>query len=105
MTNILKSEDGLTLEVALPGVDKSAVSLKIKERNLIISVKNDSGENEQEKINYLRREFRSRDWSRTFRVGKEINLDGIKAEMENGVLEVTLPKVEVNDEKRTVTIQ
>ncbi|MGM0592551.1 MAG: Hsp20/alpha crystallin family protein, partial [Halobacteriota archaeon] len=59
---------------------------------------------EEEDERYLRHERRHRSTSRSIRLPDEIDKDNVSARMNNGVLTVTLPKVEA-EEARDIEIE
>lgn len=90
--DIKENEKEFILEAELPGVDKNNINLELKDDVLTISVERNEEVNE-EKENYIRKERRYGSMSRSFYVD-DINEDEIKAKFENGILYVTLPKLE-----------
>lgn len=69
----------------LPGVQKDAVDLKVENAVLTISV-NLSGKDENGSGH--------RRLARSITVGDDIDMDGVSAKLENGLLTVSLPKAE-----------
>ena len=89
-TDIKESDEGYTMEVEVPGVDKSDNRLDLKEGYLTISVNKSEKQESGKKENYNHRE-RSFSCSRSYYVG-DISKDEIKAKYENGMLNVFIPK-------------
>ena len=89
-TDIKESDEGYTMEVEVPGVDKSDIRLDLKEGYLTISVNKSEKQESGKKENYIHRE-RSFSCSRSYYVG-DISKDEIKAKYENGMLNVFIPK-------------
>lgn len=55
---------------------------------------------------YLRREFRSASFFRTFRLPEEVSLEGIDASFKNGILRLTIPKkTSETEEKKVIEIK
>jgi HSP20 family protein len=90
--DIKEGEKEFILEAELPGVDKNNINLELKDDVLTVSVERNEEVNE-DKENYIRKERRYGSMSRSFYVD-DINTDEIKAKFENGILYVTLPKLE-----------
>lgn len=88
--DIKETEDAYQFMIEAPGVNKEQVAIEYKNEHLTVTVSHED-EVEEEKENYIRRERRSGSMCRTFRVGN-IDKDKIKAKMENGILELTIPK-------------
>jgi HSP20 family protein len=91
--NIIESPESFELDLAAPGMKKD--DFKINLENNILTV---SSEVEDEKLeegkNYSRKEFFYGSFTRSFTLPKIIDLDKIKADYENGILKVLLPKKE-----------
>ena len=48
---------------------------------------------DDKKEHYLRREFSYSNYQQTYVLPDDVNRDGITAKVDNGILEITLPKV------------
>ena len=92
-TDIQDKGDHYLLEADLPGFQKEDISLELKEG--ILTIKAEHKENQDQKDdkgNYIRRERRYGSFSRTFDVSG-IDENAITAVYNNGILELTLPKL------------
>ena len=90
--NIYEDENGFHLELQVPGRSKEEISIKLEQNLLTISAEAKKGEEKNYKT--IRREFATNSFSRSFNVDNKINVDGIKAKYDQGVLVVFLPKKE-----------
>lgn len=91
--NIHENNDGFHLELNVPGISKEDLKLNVEKGLLTISFeKKESTEDSNYKT--LRREFSLKSFKRSFTLSDNINLDGVQAKYENGVLSVFLPKKE-----------
>ncbi|PKP51593.1 MAG: heat-shock protein Hsp20 [Bacteroidetes bacterium HGW-Bacteroidetes-1] len=91
--NIRESEDSFILDMASPGIKKE--DFKINLDNNVLTISSEKNENREEaNERYTRREFELNAFSRSFTLPKTIDLDKIKADYNQGVLSVTLPKRE-----------
>ncbi|HYW94542.1 MAG TPA: Hsp20/alpha crystallin family protein [Bacteroidales bacterium] len=88
--NVMEDNESFTILMALPGVEKSELSINIDKDVLVISRKKDEESNAQ--VNYTRREFDFGSFERSFDLPEDINVEKINASMENGILTVYLPK-------------
>lgn len=90
---ISEDKDSFTINMELPGVSKEDVKLSIE--NHVLSV---AGEKKQvtkaEDNNFILNEIYYGKFNRDFNISKDIKVDAIDAEYNNGVLNITLPKVE-----------
>ena len=92
-TDIRDQGDKFLLEAELPGFNKEDISLELKEG--ILTIKAEHKENHDQKDeqgSYSRRERRYGSFSRTFDV-TGIDESAITAAYNNGILELTLPKL------------
>lgn len=103
-SNISETETSFVIELAAPGLHKEDFEIQIENHLLTVRVeKKQEGENEQ-KTHYTRQEFDFTNFKRSFRVGKVVDTEGIKAQYENGILRLELPKKEQSQEKSTRNI-
>jgi HSP20 family protein len=91
--NILENNDSFELHIAAPGMKKDDFRINLDNSILTISVEMEDEKNEVSK-NYTRKEFYYGSFSRSFTLPKTIDLDKIKADYDNGILKVMLPKKE-----------
>src|SRR5579872_6064069 len=92
-TNIHETPDAYHLELNAPGRTKEDFKIQVEQGLLTISFeKKESAQTEDYKT--VRREFEFRSFKRSFSVDDKINVDGIEAKYENGVLKLLLPKKE-----------
>ena len=89
--NIKESETQFTIELAAPGFAKGEFDVKIEDKTLRISAEKKS---EKDKTNerFTRKEFSYEKFTRLFNLPETVNLSGISAEYQEGILHVTLPK-------------
>ena len=110
---IKETEKEFEIEIAAPGMTKEDFAVCINNDNeLVIALEKKSdkeckeGKNDKEcrcgKVNYLRKEFSYTSYHQSFTLPENIDLDAVKAEMVNGVLDITLPK-RVEQEKVPAT--
>ncbi|MDF1576000.1 MAG: Hsp20/alpha crystallin family protein [Bacteroidales bacterium] len=91
--NVSENDHGYTIELAAPGIDRKAFNLEIEDNVLTISSENKESKDEQ-KRNYLRREFSFQSFKRSFQLPETVDQDQISATHEAGILKLTLPKKE-----------
>ena len=92
-TDIQEKGDKYILDMDLPGYDKEDIKAQLKDGYLTITAqKNTSNEDKDEMGNYIRRERYCGKCSRSFYVGDSIKEEDIKANFNNGILELTFPK-------------
>lgn len=91
--DIKEKDNKYLLEAELPGANKDDITVELRDDMLTISVERNE-QIEEEKENYIRRERRYGSQSRSFYV-ENINAEDIKANFENGILSISLPKKEI----------
>lgn len=96
--NVKESNSEYTIEVAAPGFSKENFSINIEDGVLTISNKTES-KREDKNESYSRKEFSYSSFSRSFMVPDNISGDDISAKYENGILNVILPKKEIQLKK------
>ncbi len=105
-TNIFETDNDFRLELLLPGFKKEDVQLNYHENVLTVKVElPEEAEDDKEEYKYERREFRTYNFERKFRVPKTVDAEKINARFENGILELTLPKKEAEVAKPAVEIK
>lgn len=90
------------IELDVPGFDKKDIKIECKNGYLTINVKKEEIEDDNNK-NYIRRERIYGEYTRSFYLG-ELDTDKIKAKFNNGILYITVPKLEKNDNKKVIEI-
>ena len=91
--NIRETENEFLLDVVAPGLNKEGFKISLENNLLTISAeKKEETVNEGEK--FVRREYQSQAFKRSFTLDEKIDADGISAQYVNGVLTLNLPKKE-----------
>ncbi len=103
-TNIKETKDAYTIDVAAPGFNKDSFSIKVEDSILTIGA--EASENKlEEGEKFTRKEFVHSSFKRSFTLPKTIVADKIAAAYENGILKVTLPKMEEAKTKGTIEVK
>jgi len=92
-THIIDKEDSLILRSEIPGVKKENLKISVSDDEVSLSGKIERKKEEKEK-NYYYCERAYNAWQRTLPLPVRVQSDKAKAKYEDGVLEITLPKVE-----------
>ena len=88
--NIYETDAAYVIEALMPGVTKENVEVKLDQDKLTVFGKTTPAECEQ----CILREIESGNYYRVFRTNAELDVQKIHAELESGILKVTLPKHE-----------
>ena len=97
--NVKESDKAYTMEIAVPGLKKEYVRVEVnKDGELCVAIENkmehkDEENKEEKKEHYLRREFSYSNYQQTYVLPEDVDRDNISAKVNNGILEITLPKV------------
>ena len=99
--NIMETKDNYKLELCIPGLTKDDVKLSIDtEGNLVVEMtKETKNEKKNEEMRYLRHEFSVEHFRQTVMLPEDIHKEQISAKVENGILDIVIPKV-TNEEKK-----
>lgn len=93
--NIKETPKDYVLEVAAPGLEQKDFNIEVVNDTLTISAeKEDEKEEKQDKNGFSRREYSFNSFSRSFLLPENVKQNDIDAKYENGILKVTVPKVE-----------
>ncbi|MCM1253032.1 MAG: Hsp20/alpha crystallin family protein [Clostridium sp.] len=93
-TDVIDEGDNYLLQAELPGFRKEDINIDLKNDLLTISASHNEEKNEEEKNKYIRKERYYSSYSRSFRVNN-IEAGDIDACYNNGILEVKLPKKDI----------
>lgn len=103
--DIVEKPDKFLIKADIPGMKASDVNLELSpEHILTISGERKHEHKEEEEGHYrLERSFGS--FTRSFKIPDHVDASNIKAEANNGVLSITLPKIELEQEEdKTISI-
>jgi len=107
-TDIKENDKGYELDVDLPGYKKEDVKAELKDGYLTISASNDNTKEEKDEDGkYIRKERYTGSVSRSFYVGKYVTEEDIHAKFENGILKLSVPKVDAPkvEENKYISIE
>jgi HSP20 family protein len=93
--DIFEEDDHISVRAELPGMTEKDVSITVEDGQLILrGEKRREGKKEKENGHYRRVESYYGSFYRSFPLPRDIDEDKIDAHMKDGVLHVTLPKIE-----------
>lgn len=90
--DVLENEAGITVKADLPGVSKANLSIRVDGETLTIEGRVSLGEAANLEAVYA--EVRSAQYKRSFVLSRDLDTSKIDASMKNGVLTLTVPKLE-----------
>ncbi|MBO8475472.1 MAG: Hsp20/alpha crystallin family protein [Bacteroidetes bacterium] len=100
--NVIENDKEYKVELAAPGLTKEDFDVHIDEdNNLVISMeKKNEKKDENKNGRYLRREFSYTKFQQTLILPDDVDKEKIAASVNNGVLEIELPKLVVTEQPR-----
>ncbi len=93
-TNILENENSFEIRLAVPGMKKDDFKMEMEDNVLSVVFEKKEEDKEKQAGEYLRREFDMDEFTRSFSIPKTADVDNIKAKYENGILFITVPKID-----------
>ena len=102
-TNIFEREDAFVIELAAPGKAKEDFRLQMENNVLSVSYERKDAQEGNTTETYLCREFDLDSFTRSFSVPKTADVESISARYENGILNISIPKL--NPEKTKISRQ
>lgn len=92
--NTREGDDAYYIELDLPGIKKEDVEISVDKNILTIKGKREV-KKEEEKDDYYRIESKYGTFARSFTLPEKVDSKNIRATGENGVVEITIPKLKV----------
>jgi len=90
--DIYETQDALTVILEMPGVEKSNVSVRVEEGLLQVEGRLDL--NKYQGLQPLHTEYNVGHYARSFQLSSKIDQTKIAAALNDGVLSLTLPKIQ-----------
>ena len=105
--NVLENENSYDLELAAPGLTRDDFKVHVNdEGNLVIEMEKKTDEKSEKKHgHYLRREFSYSQFQQTMVLPENADKENISAHVENGVLNVNIPKIQKTAEESRKVIE
>jgi HSP20 family molecular chaperone IbpA len=90
--DISEDADSIRLLADMPGVDEKSVDVNVE--NGVLSIEGKASIDEPEGYELVGQEYALGRFRRDFTLSDHVDVEGIKARVKNGVLEVSIPKQE-----------
>ena len=103
--DIYEEDGNYVVEATVAGFNKEDIKVEAEDGSIIITASKEENQIDDSNKKYLRRErhFKSKT-QRAFYLG-DIDEENIKANFNNGVLKVTVPKKEIESNKKLIDIE
>ena len=92
--NVWTEDSGTKIEVELPGFSRSDIDISTKKGRLTLTAKR---EKPSDTKNCVSREFSTTTLTRSWSLPKNTNYNGITADLDSGILTITVPHTKVED--------
>ena len=103
--NISEQNDLLEIELSLPGYRREILDVHLDEDQILRIEGKPSAENQESKILRRRREFSTRPFRKIFRLGKDLDVKGIRAHLQDGILKISIPRIKGEKAVRALSIE
>ena len=99
--DVKETENAYSLDMELPGRTENDVNIELDHNTLTISSKKEETTEKNNKSGkWLRRERRTSEFSRSFRLPEDVDNENVKATFKNGILNVMMPRKALATPKR-----
>ena len=102
--NIKETKTGFYIELAAPGMKKEDFNVELNEDLLTIRSEKKSTETE-DTSKYTKKEFSYSSFVRSFRLPEDVDSENINAAYADGVLQLEIPKLEVEEKVKIKQIE
>ena len=100
--DVIDREKEIVVQVEVPGVEKKDLDISVTDNVLTVKGKS-SFESKTEKDDYYKSEIKKGSFSRSISLPANVDSSRIKANMKNGLLELSLPKTGAS-KKKTIKV-
>ncbi len=97
--NVYEYDDKVGIVAEIPGLDKSNVSVDVEEQVLTISGDKHGFDSDGGKC--ITRELKQSAFKRSFNLGEHLDGESVSASFEDGMLSISVPKIEPEKPKKT----
>ena len=102
--NAHETDKDISLEFELPGFSKSDIEVSVDNNQLIIKASKNEEKEESDK-KWLKKEISRGHYERRVSLPENINVDKIAAESKDGILCINIPKVEIVDKVKKISVK
>lgn len=95
--SIYETDDAVVVSADMPGVAAENVDITVEDN--VLTLRGTSDDQAPEGMSLVYGEYETGDYHREFSLSSKIDVDGIEAKMDGGVLTLTLPKVQPSHRK------
>ena len=99
LVDIYEKENSFFVEAQLPGMKKEDIKIEVENGKLLLSAES-CKENEINEDKYYKKEIVKGKFVRSFYLPESVNKDDLKANFDNGILKIEIPKSEKEKPKQ-----
>lgn len=104
-TDIFEDDNKYTLNIEVPGFNKDDIKLSLEDGYLTVEASHEENNvEENQETKYLLQERYNGKFSRSYYVG-DVHEEKINANLNNGILTITINKVSEEENKKYITIE
>lgn len=102
--NVIETKENYKVQLLVPGLKKEDLKISIDtEGNLVVEMsKENKVEEKKDEGRYLRREFSIEQFRQTLMLPEDIHREQISAKVENGILDIVIPRVTMEEKQKLV---
>lgn len=102
--NVIETKENYKVQLLVPGLKKEDLKISIDtEGNLVVEMsKENKVEEKKSEGRYLRREFSVEQFRQTLMLPDDIHREQITAKVENGILDIVIPRITVEEKQKLV---
>lgn len=102
--NVIETKENYKVQLLVPGLKKEDLKISIDtEGNLVVEMsKENKVEEKKNEGRYLRREFSIEQFRQTLMLPEDIHREQISAKVENGILDIVIPRVTMEEKQKVV---
>jgi HSP20 family protein len=104
LVNTKENKDGYKIEIAAPGFNKDIFKLSVEDDILTVSAENTENKTDENE-KWTRKEYHFAGFKRSFTLPKTVDAEKITAEYKDGILYVSIPKMEEGKSKGAIEIK
>jgi len=103
--NVITNDESVVIKAELAGYQKNEIDIEVKEGVLTISGGTSQLNEQTDKVVYLLRELKRSSFSRSFKLGDQLDASEVHAKFDNGLLTITIQKLQKEPESKKVMIK
>ena len=95
--DVVESDSSYALSFEIPGIEEDSINIEVKDRELVLEVKDETlkkADEEENSDKYHVRNRRSKTFKKVFKLPEDVNPEEVTANMKSGVLTLTINKKE-----------